>query len=73
MATIPTASVGIRPAVGYPSYPDHSQKATLFTLLNATAATGVTLTETYMMVPASSVCGIMLASPQARYFSVGGK
>jgi 5-methyltetrahydrofolate--homocysteine methyltransferase len=61
---------GIRPAVGYPSYPDHSQKATLFTLLNATALTGVTLTETYMMVPSSSVCGILLASPHARYFRI---
>ncbi|MDR0687872.1 MAG: methionine synthase, partial [Prevotellaceae bacterium] len=61
---------GIRPAVGYPAYPDHSQKAALFALLNATAATGVTLTESYMMVPASSVCGIMLASPHARYFRV---
>ncbi|MDR3366737.1 MAG: methionine synthase [Prevotellaceae bacterium] len=65
-----TAEQGIRPAVGYPSYPDHSQKATLFTLLNATALTGVTLTETYMMSPPSSVCGIMLASPHARYFKV---
>ncbi|MDR2814156.1 MAG: methionine synthase [Prevotellaceae bacterium] len=61
---------GIRPAVGYPAYPDHSQKATLFTLLNATATTGVTLTETCMMVPASSVCGILLASPHARYFRI---
>lgn len=62
---------GIRPAVGYPSYPDHSQKATLFTLLNATALTGVTLTESYMMFPSSSVCGLLLASPHARYFRVG--
>jgi 5-methyltetrahydrofolate--homocysteine methyltransferase len=61
---------GIRPAVGYPSYPDHSQKTTLFALLNATATTGVTLTESYMMSPTSSVCGIMLASPHARYFKV---
>lgn len=61
---------GIRPAVGYPSYPDHSQKAALFALLDATTLTGVTLTESYMMTPASSVCGIMLASPHARYFRV---
>ncbi|MDR3187806.1 MAG: methionine synthase [Prevotellaceae bacterium] len=61
---------GIRPAVGYPSYPDHRQKATLFTLLNATATTGVTLTETYMMIPSSSVCGLLLASPHARYFRI---
>ncbi|MDR0711459.1 MAG: methionine synthase, partial [Prevotellaceae bacterium] len=61
---------GIRPAVGYPAYPDHSQKATLFALLNATATTGVTLTESYMMSPASSVCGIMLASKYATYFKV---
>jgi 5-methyltetrahydrofolate--homocysteine methyltransferase len=61
---------GIRPAVGYPAYPDHSQKAALFALLDATARTGVTLTDTYMMVPASSVCGVMLASPHAKYFRV---
>jgi 5-methyltetrahydrofolate--homocysteine methyltransferase len=67
-----SAEQGIRPAVGYPSYPDHSQKATLFTLLNATALTGVTLTETYMMAPSSSVCGILLASPHARYFRIEG-
>ena len=61
---------GIRPAVGYPAYPDHSQKATLFKLLNVTERIGTTLTETYMMKPASSLCGIMIDSPHARYFSI---
>ena len=64
-----TGNQGIRPAVGYPSYPDHSQKVTIFNLLNATKNIGVTLTENYMMLPASSVCGIMLASQHSRYFS----
>ena len=62
---------GIRPAVGYPSYPDHSQKAVIFDLLDAVKNVGVTLTENYMMLPSSSVCGIMLASPHAHYFNVG--
>jgi 5-methyltetrahydrofolate--homocysteine methyltransferase len=66
-----TGAQGIRPAVGYPSYPDHSQKAAIFALLDATKNIGVMLTESYMMTPASSVCGIMLASPHARYFHVG--
>ncbi|MDR1226989.1 MAG: methionine synthase [Prevotellaceae bacterium] len=66
-----TGKQGIRPAVGYPSYPDHSQKATIFALLDATKNIGTTLTESYMMMPASSVCGIMLASPHAHYFHVG--
>jgi 5-methyltetrahydrofolate--homocysteine methyltransferase len=65
-----TGEQGIRPAVGYPSCPDHSQKTALFTLLNATPLTGVTLTESYMMMPSSSVCGILFASPHARYFRI---
>jgi 5-methyltetrahydrofolate--homocysteine methyltransferase len=61
---------GIRAAVGYPSYPDHSQKKPLFDLIMAPEITGIELTETYMMKPVSSVCGLILANPQATYFSV---
>jgi 5-methyltetrahydrofolate--homocysteine methyltransferase len=61
---------GIRPAFGYPACPDHSEKGTLFTLLDAAAA-GITLTETFAMSPAASVSGIYLSHPQARYFNVG--
>jgi 5-methyltetrahydrofolate--homocysteine methyltransferase len=62
---------GIRPAPGYPACPDHSEKLKIFSLLNAEKNTGVTLTETCMMIPASSVCGLYFASPSARYFNVG--
>jgi 5-methyltetrahydrofolate--homocysteine methyltransferase len=61
---------GIRPAFGYPACPDHSEKQKLFELLDAPAV-GLTLTEHFAMLPASSVSGIYLAHPQARYFSVG--
>jgi 5-methyltetrahydrofolate--homocysteine methyltransferase len=61
---------GIRPAFGYPACPDHSEKRTLFALLDAPAV-GITLTETCAMVPAGSVSGIYLAHPEARYFTVG--
>jgi 5-methyltetrahydrofolate--homocysteine methyltransferase len=61
---------GIRPALGYPACPDHSEKYTLFTLLEAAAA-GMSLTESAAMMPAASVSGLYLAHPQARYFSVG--
>jgi len=62
---------GIRPAPGYPSQPDHSEKRTLFDLLDAKTQTGVWLTETCSMVPGSSVCGIYFAHPMSQYFSVG--
>ncbi len=62
---------GIRPAPGYPAQPDHTEKATLFDLLDATAATGVALTESFAMTPASSVSGIYFAHPEAHYFGVG--
>ena len=62
---------GIRPAPGYPACPDHSEKATLFALLDATAATGAYLTETFAMWPASTVAGSYFSHPQARYFGVG--
>ncbi len=62
---------GIRPAPGYPACPDHTEKAELFTLLNAETATGITLTETYAMNPAASVSGFYFAHPQAKYFILG--
>jgi len=61
---------GIRPAAGYPASPDHTEKRTLFNLLDATAATGITLTESYAMHPAASVSGLYFAHPEARYFAV---
>jgi 5-methyltetrahydrofolate--homocysteine methyltransferase len=61
---------GIRPAFGYPACPDHSEKEKLFELLGAGSA-GLALTESYAMTPAAAVSGIYLASPAARYFSVG--
>jgi 5-methyltetrahydrofolate--homocysteine methyltransferase len=61
---------GIRPALGYPACPDHSEKQTLWKLLGADDV-GITLTETCAMDPAASVSGLYFAHPQARYFSVG--
>ncbi len=61
---------GIRPAFGYPSLPDHSEKERLFKVLDATTHTGLTLTENYMMTPVSSVCGLIFAHPDAKYFSI---
>jgi 5-methyltetrahydrofolate--homocysteine methyltransferase len=62
---------GIRPAFGYPACPDHSEKRKLFDLLDAEAAVGIELTEHFAMTPPSSVSGIYLAHPDARYFSIG--
>ena len=62
---------GIRPAPGYPAQPDHTEKATLFDLLDAEAATGITLTESYAMWPGSSVSGLYFAHPESHYFGVG--
>jgi 5-methyltetrahydrofolate--homocysteine methyltransferase len=62
---------GIRPAFGYPACPDHSPKATLFTLLDNAAHHGVSLTESYAMYPTASVSGLYFAHPGATYFSVG--
>jgi 5-methyltetrahydrofolate--homocysteine methyltransferase len=61
---------GIRPALGYPACPDHSEKYTLFTVLGASAA-GMHLTESAAMMPAATVSGLYFAHPKARYFSVG--
>ncbi|MCY3820409.1 MAG: methionine synthase [Gammaproteobacteria bacterium] len=62
---------GIRPAPGYPACPDHSEKETLFELLDATAATGAKLTESYAMWPAATVAGWYFSHPESRYFGVG--
>jgi 5-methyltetrahydrofolate--homocysteine methyltransferase len=61
---------GIRPAPGYPAQPDHTEKATLFKLLDAEKAAGVTLTESYAMWPGSSVSGIYIGHPGSYYFGV---
>jgi 5-methyltetrahydrofolate--homocysteine methyltransferase len=61
---------GIRPAAGYPSCPDHSEKAALWQLLGANEAAGVRLTESFAMTPAASVSGLYFAHSQARYFAV---
>ncbi len=62
---------GIRPAPGYPACPDHTEKRLLFDLLGAESRTGIRLTETFAMFPASSVSGFYLGHPLARYFAVG--
>jgi 5-methyltetrahydrofolate--homocysteine methyltransferase len=62
---------GIRPAHGYPACPDHSEKVTLFHLLEVEKNTGITLTESYSMNPAASVSGLVFAHPQSRYFFAG--
>lgn len=61
---------GIRPAAGYPACPDHTEKETLFKLLDAEATTGVRLTESFAMWPGASVSGLYFAHPEARYFAV---
>jgi 5-methyltetrahydrofolate--homocysteine methyltransferase len=61
---------GIRPAPGYPACPDHTEKTTLFDLLEVSEATGITLTENFAMFPAASVCGLYFAHKEAHYFAV---
>jgi 5-methyltetrahydrofolate--homocysteine methyltransferase len=61
---------GIRPAPGYPACPDHTEKPILFDLLGVTEATGITLTESFAMFPAASVCGLYFAHKEAHYFAV---
>lgn len=63
--------VGIRPAPGYPAQPDHTEKITLFEILNAEKNTGIKLTESLAMYPAASVSGLYFANPEAKYFNVG--
>ena len=62
---------GIRPAPGYPACPDHTEKATLASLLDLEASTGITLTESFAMWPGASVSGWYFWRPDARYFGVG--
>ena len=62
---------GIRPAPGYPACPDHTEKGTIWRLLDAEANTGIKLTESYAMWPGSSISGLYFAHPQAQYFNVG--
>lgn len=61
---------GIRPAPGYPACPDHTEKRTLFDLLDAEKNAGVELTESYAMTPPASVSGLYFGHPEARYFTV---
>lgn len=62
---------GIRPAPGYPACPEHSEKLTLFHLMDVPRQTGISLTESFMMVPAASVSGYYFAHPSSQYFAVG--
>jgi len=63
--------VGIRPAPGYPACPDHTTKPSLFKLLDGTNKTGVSLTDSMAMLPASSVSGYYFSHPKAQYFGIG--
>ncbi len=70
-ALIQESYQGIRPAPGYPACPDHTEKRTLFELLEATKHTGIELTESYAMLPASSVSGYYFWHPESAYFGIG--
>ncbi|SON57722.1 Methionine synthase [Hartmannibacter diazotrophicus] len=63
--------VGIRPAAGYPAQPDHTEKRTLFDLLDAEKAAGITLTESFAMWPGAAVSGLYFSHPESHYFGVG--
>src|SRR3989440_7719737 len=62
---------GIRPAPGYPAQPDHSEKASLFALLDGERRIGLKLTESFAMWPGASVCGLYFSHPESHYFGVG--
>ncbi|KAB2917940.1 MAG: methionine synthase [Hyphomicrobiaceae bacterium] len=62
---------GIRPAPGYPAQPDHTEKATIFRLLDAKAKAGITLTESFAMWPGAAVSGLYFSHPESHYFGVG--
>jgi 5-methyltetrahydrofolate--homocysteine methyltransferase len=62
---------GIRPAAGYPACPDHTEKGTLWSLLDVDAKAGIRLTETFAMWPGASVSGLYFAHPESRYFTLG--
>ncbi|MBA3796976.1 MAG: methionine synthase, partial [Chloroflexi bacterium] len=70
-ALVAEAYQGIRPAPGYPAAPDHTEKRTLFDLLEAEARAGMSLTESMAMLPASSVSGLYFWHPESRYFGLG--
>ncbi|RZM28306.1 MAG: methionine synthase, partial [Pedobacter sp.] len=70
-ALIKEEYAGIRPAPGYPACPEHTEKGTLFTLLDAEAKIGLKLTENYAMHPTAAVSGFYFAHPQSRYFGLG--
>ena len=70
-ALIGEAYRGIRPAPGYPACPDHSEKAKIFELLDAPGNAGMSLTESYAMLPTAAVSGYYFAHPQAEYFVLG--
>jgi len=70
-ALIKESYQGIRPAPGYPACPDHTEKGTLFALLDAPETAGITLTESYAMLPTSAVSGYYFWHPEARYFGIG--
>jgi 5-methyltetrahydrofolate--homocysteine methyltransferase len=63
--------VGIRPAPGYPSQPDHTEKSTMWNVIKAEELAGITLTESLSMIPAASVSALVFAHPQSQYFAVG--
>ena len=62
---------GIRPAPGYPACPDHTEKRTLWNLLNVEKNTGISITESYAMFPTASVSGWYFSHPASRYFGLG--
>jgi len=62
---------GIRPAPGYPSQPDHTEKQTMWKLLDINNQTGISLSDSLAMEPAASVSGLYFANPKSSYFSVG--
>jgi 5-methyltetrahydrofolate--homocysteine methyltransferase len=62
---------GVRPAPGYPSQPDHTEKLTMWKLMDVEKQTGIQLTESLAMLPAAAVSGLYFAHPQSRYFAVG--
>ncbi|MEC8094038.1 MAG: vitamin B12 dependent-methionine synthase activation domain-containing protein, partial [Pseudomonadota bacterium] len=70
-ALIAEAYRGIRPAPGYPAQPDHTEKATLFSLLDAENAAGISLTESFAMWPGAAVSGLYFSHPESAYFGVG--
>ena len=63
--------IGIRPAPGYPAQPDHTEKKIIWGILNVEKETGISLTESLAMYPASSVCGLYFSHPESKYFTVG--